>query len=115
MMTELDFNSEGARFACGAWLLIGLVGASALVAGLVELFDGATTWYSALALAFFGLALAVVSWRHSWTVLEQAERTSFGVNDAARKPNPSRQPRSRGIAQTSSRRISDDHGHSTAD
>jgi hypothetical protein len=114
-VSDLRTHDEHAQVACVIWLHSGFIGASVCAVGLLQLFDGETKWYSALALALLGGVLAAASWRRSHTVLDQAEREYFGVNHAPSKPDPWREPRSLPIQPTSIRRISDDHGHSTAD
>jgi hypothetical protein len=61
---------------CGLWLRIGFIGASALAAGLLQLFDGEVKPMSALALAVGGGVLAAVSWWRARTVLAIVDRTS---------------------------------------
>ena len=81
-MTELQNNTERALVACSLWLHIGFIGACALAAGLVSLFEGEATWPWAVALVFSGGVLAAASWRRGLTVLEHAERASSVGIDA---------------------------------
>jgi hypothetical protein len=83
-MPELQSDAERALVACSLWLHIGFIGAAALAAGLLQLFDSEASWLSALALAFSGCVLAAASWRHARTVLEDVERTSAVAGDAPR-------------------------------
>ena len=66
-------ESGGALFACGMWLRLGFVGASAAVAGIVALFGGDGTPLSALALAAGGAALAVFGWRRAYAAVDVTE------------------------------------------
>lgn len=78
---EPQDNSDRAIMASSLWLHIGYIGVTALAGGLIMLFDGEAKWLSALALAFSGAALAVVSWHRSLIVLERAERALSVVPD----------------------------------
>ena len=77
--------------ACSLWLHIGFIGASALAAGLLQLFDGEAKWSFALALAFSGAVLAAASWRRGLIVLERADRdqTSLPMHSP---PSPAVEP-----------------------
>jgi hypothetical protein len=75
-MRHIQNTSERALVACSLWLHIGLIGATVLVVGLLQLFGGETKWLSALALALSGGVLAAASWRRARTVLEDAEPSS---------------------------------------
>jgi hypothetical protein len=66
-------ESSGALFACGMWLRLGFVGASATMAGIVALFGGDGTPLSALALAAGGAALAVFGWRRAYAAVDVTE------------------------------------------
>ena len=79
-MADSACNSQRRLAACRAWLIVGFSGASAVAAGLLQLFDG--EWLSALTLAVSGAMLATVSWRRSRSVLEQAKRVSTIAADA---------------------------------
>jgi len=72
-MPKLQDNIERALVACSLWLHIGFIGASALAAGLLQLFDGEARWPFALALAFSGGVLPAASWRRGLIVLERAD------------------------------------------
>jgi len=72
-MRKPSKDIDRAVVMCGLWLHTGFVGAVAVAAGLIELFDPGVSWLSALALAFFGGALAAASWRRGRAVLEDAE------------------------------------------
>jgi hypothetical protein len=71
---KLQNNIERAHVACSLWLHIGFIGASALAAGLLQVFDGEARWPFALALTFSGGVLAATSWRRGLTVLERGDR-----------------------------------------
>jgi membrane protein implicated in regulation of membrane protease activity len=75
-MADIQNSTERALIACSLWLHIGFIGAAALAAGLLQLFDGETKWLSALALALCGGVLSAASWRRARTVIEHAERSS---------------------------------------
>jgi len=79
---ELQSNTERALIACRLWIHIGFIGATALAAGLLQLFDGEGKWPWALALVLLGGVLAAASWRRGLTVLEHAERASSVGTDA---------------------------------
>jgi hypothetical protein len=89
-MPELENNTERALVACSVWLHIGFIGAVALAAGLLQLFDGKATWLSALALAFSGGLLAAAGGRRGWSVLKHAgrERPSHGCTELSRRRAP---------------------------
>jgi len=71
-----------ALVACGLWLHVGLIGATALAVGLLQWFgDPRLPWSPVVAL--FGGALAVTSWRRGFAVLEQAERASTPPADGS--------------------------------
>jgi hypothetical protein len=78
-MPELQDNIERVLVACSLWLHIGLIGASAIAVGLLQLFDGEARWPFALALAISGGVLAAVSWRSGLTVLERADRVQSSL------------------------------------
>ena len=86
-MPELQNNTERALVVSSLWLYSGFVGATALAAGLLELFDGEPSRW-ALGMAFFGGALAAASWRRARTILEQAERVSAIATDAPTEATP---------------------------
>ena len=78
-------EDSGALFACGMWLRLGFVGASAAVAGVVALFGGDGTPLSALALALGGAALAVFGYRRAYAAVhatERPEQRTAGVGSA---------------------------------
>jgi hypothetical protein len=81
-LAELQRDADRPLVACSLWLHIGFIGAAALAAGLLQLFDGETAWLSALALAISGAVLAAASWRHALTILEDAERASSSAGAA---------------------------------
>lgn len=81
-MPESQNNTDRALVASSLWLHVGFIGACALAAGLIQLFDGETTWLSALSLGFCGGALAAAGWRRGRSILERAERMSVVAADA---------------------------------
>lgn len=85
-MAESRCSTQRALTACSVWLTVGFIGASALAAGLVQLFNGELEWLSALALALSGGMLATVGWRRSRSVLQHAERVSPVATSARSDP-----------------------------
>lgn len=77
-------NTERALLVCGLWLRSGFIGASVLMAGLIQLFSGELTQTAALVLVLGGGMLAIVSWRRAWTVLDSVDRSVA----ATRLPSP---------------------------
>ena len=75
-MPDRPNDTYRALVACSLWLHIGFGGATALAAGLLQLFGAEAKWPSALALAFSGGVLAAISWRRARIVLENADRVS---------------------------------------
>ena len=51
--------------ACGLWLHMGFAGATAVVAGLLELLDGEAPWLLALTVASLGCVFAIACWRRA--------------------------------------------------
>jgi hypothetical protein len=82
-------ENRGALFACGMWLRLGFVGASAAMAGVVALFSGEGTPLSALALAAGGAALTVLGWRRAYAAIDAPEPRK---HDAAAASAPIRSP-----------------------
>jgi membrane protein implicated in regulation of membrane protease activity len=80
-MPESPSNSSRALVASSLWLHIGLIGATALAAGLLQWFAGDPRLPWSPIVALFGGVLAVASWRRGFTVLEQAERESAVATD----------------------------------
>jgi hypothetical protein len=68
---ELHGPAGRALLACGLWMRLGFVGASAAAIGLIELVGNEVRPLSALALAVGGAALAVLSWRRAHAALTQ--------------------------------------------
>jgi hypothetical protein len=68
-------KTERALLMLGVWLRSAFIGASVLMAGLIQWVAGELTPLAALVLAFGGGMLAIVSWRRAWTVLESVERS----------------------------------------
>ena len=80
---ELPKTAGRALVVCGLWLRIGFIGASAMAAGLIQLFNGEVTPLSALALAVGGGVLVVASWWRAATVLDVADGTAAVTDDAS--------------------------------
>ena len=70
---ELRGETGRALYACGFWLRVGMIGASATAIGLVQLFGGETTPLSPLAVALGGAVLAVLGWRRAYTAIRHAD------------------------------------------
>lgn len=85
-MPESPNNSSRALVASSLWLHIGLIGATALAAVLLQWFDGDPRLPWSPVVALFGGVLAVASWRRGFAVLEQAERASAVATDASSEP-----------------------------
>ena len=73
-MPELREDIDRAVVVSSLWLHTGYIGAVAVAAGLIQLFDPGTSWLAAVALAVSGGVLAAASWHRGRTVLEDAER-----------------------------------------
>ena len=82
-MPESPNISSGALVASSLWLHIGLIGATALAAGLLQWFDGDPRLPWSPVVALFGGVLAVASWRRGFAVLEPAEHASTAATDAS--------------------------------
>ena len=81
----LAMPKHAAALGCGLWLHMGFVGATAVAAGLLELFNGEATWPSALTVAALGCVLAIGCWRRARMVLERAApRAVIGTRAASR-------------------------------
>jgi len=81
--------------ACGLWMRVGFVGASALAAGLVLAFRGESGALTALTLVLGGGLVAVLSWRHARKILERADAWDADVSSAPRGASePAARPRS---------------------
>jgi len=78
-------KTERVLVACSLWLHLGFIGAMAVAAGLIMLFDAEVNWLLALLLAFGGGALAAGSWRRARTVLERAEPEPAAADAAANR------------------------------
>jgi hypothetical protein len=83
-MPELQDKSAHALVECCLWLHIGFIGATALAAGLQQLFAGG--WVGAWALVLSGGVLTAASWRRSRSTLEQPGQASATFTDAASAP-----------------------------
>jgi hypothetical protein len=73
-MPESQSNVERVLVTCSLWMLIGFVGATAVAAGVLQLFDGEANWLSALALIVCGGILTATSWHRGRIVLDDAEQ-----------------------------------------
>jgi hypothetical protein len=97
-MRNTQAKPAHALISCSLWLQIGFIGASALAAGLLKLFDGGWTWVWSLALAIAGGVLTAASWRRSRIALVHAgwaSATSTGETSAlAVSANPPQTGRS---------------------
>jgi hypothetical protein len=82
-MPESPNNSSRALAASSLWLHVGLIGATALAAGLLQWFDGDPRLPWSPLVALFGGVLAAASWRRGFAVLEQAERAPAVATDAS--------------------------------
>ena len=71
---ELRKKAGRALIACGFWLRVAFVGASGVVAGLIQLIEGSASPLSALTLAVGGAVLAVVSWWRARAALDHADK-----------------------------------------
>lgn len=91
-MPELRGEGGRALLACGLWLRVGFIGASAAIVGLIQLFGGETTPLSALALALGGGALAVLGWRRAHLALQRADTAAAATAGQARARNTARTP-----------------------
>jgi hypothetical protein len=81
-MPESPNNSGLALVACGLWLHVGLIGATALAAGLLQWFqDPRLPWAPVVGL--LGGVVAGASWRRGFAVLEQAERAPTVATDGS--------------------------------
>ncbi len=85
-MANSQNNPIRALIVCGLWLHIGLIGATALAAGLLQLFEGGPWWMWASALAVSGGALAYAGWRRGWITLEPAGSVSATSPDVSGEP-----------------------------
>jgi hypothetical protein len=81
-MPESPNNGSRALVASSLWLYIGLIGATALAAGLLQWFDGDPRLPWSPIVALFGGVLAAASWRRGFAVLEQAERAYAAPTEA---------------------------------
>jgi hypothetical protein len=97
---ESQSNDERALTACGLWLVIGFAGASALAAGMLQLFDGEANWLSALALIVGGGILTAASWNRAHAELEDREPASANARPSSTE-TVHRMPPRRRAGQTS--------------
>ncbi|HSS70921.1 MAG TPA: hypothetical protein VLQ46_09755 [Casimicrobiaceae bacterium] len=78
-MSELRNNTDRLLLTCSLWLHGGFVGAVAVAAGLIQLFDGEASAFSALVLALSGGVLAAACWHRARTVLLEDPKPSITV------------------------------------
>ena len=84
-MPESEQGTGRTLIACGLWLHMGFAGATAVVAGLLELFNGEATWLLALTVASLGCVFAIACWRLARIVLDRAApRALIGPQAASR-------------------------------
>lgn len=79
-------HTERALIVSGLWLHIGFIGAAALAAGLLQLFDGGSAWPLSLGLMLSGGVLAGAGWHRGWMVLEHTESTPAVSIDSSIEP-----------------------------
>lgn len=82
---HVDSESRRALIAAGLWMRAGFVGTSAVVIGLILLFNGEANPLLALAIALGGGAFAAFAWRRSWTILAQADAVEATSPAAAQR------------------------------
>jgi hypothetical protein len=70
-MPELHGPARRALLACGLWMRLGFVGASAVAVGVIQLFGNEVSPLTALALVVGGAAVAVVGWRRAHAALSK--------------------------------------------
>ena len=70
-MPEPNGPARRALLACGLWMRLGFVGASAAAVGVIELFGNEASPLTALVIALGGAAVAVVSWRRAHAALSK--------------------------------------------
>jgi hypothetical protein len=83
-MPESQSNVERVLVTCSLWMLIGFVGATAVAAGILQLFDGEANWLSALALIVCGGILTATSWHRGQIVLDDAEQAPLSAGQGSR-------------------------------
>jgi hypothetical protein len=76
-------SDERALVASGLWLLLGFIGATALAAGMLQLFEGHASWLSSLVLVVGGGILGAASWSRGQAVLEHTVRAPAIGKDAS--------------------------------
>jgi hypothetical protein len=83
-MSASQSNIERVLVKCGLWILIGFVGATAVAAGILQLFDGEANWLSALVLIVGGGILTATCWHRAQTVLDDAEQAPVVARQVSR-------------------------------
>jgi hypothetical protein len=82
-VSESPNNNSRALVASSLWLHLGLIGATALAAGLLRWFDSEPRLPWSPLVALFGALLAVASFHRGFAALEQAERESAVATDTS--------------------------------
>lgn len=72
-LPQLTARTRRAMLLCGLWMRAGFIGASAVVIGVIQLFDGGWSAVLALSTAGAGAALAVLSWHRAHAALGDAD------------------------------------------
>jgi hypothetical protein len=85
-ISALRKQSGPSPVACGMWLRVAFIGASAFAVGLIQLFDASVKPFSALALVVVGAALALFSTRRARRVLDVDDGAAAAVKAAAILP-----------------------------
>jgi hypothetical protein len=93
-------HTQRALVVSGLWLHIGFIGAAALAAGLLQLFDGDPAWPLSLGLMLSGGVLAVAGWHRGWMVLEHTGAGPIISTDASSESTSRNQSRPIGRAAT---------------
>ena len=104
-MSESRSKIESPNVVCGAWLLVGFVGAAEAAREFTQLFNDKPLQLTAIALIFSGIALAIASWRCGWIALERIRQASIHDTNAPADPtSPALKPlpeRARGVQRGS--------------
>ena len=83
-MPETKDGTGRTLIACSLWLHMGFAGATAVAAGLLELFNGEATLRLALTVASLGCVLAIACWRLARIALDgPAPRAVIGTQAAS--------------------------------
>ncbi len=68
-----------ALVATSLWLHVGLIGATTLAVGLLQLSSGEPRWSAGIALVLLGGMLAAMSWRRGLTILERIQTSGIAA------------------------------------